>query len=368
MINRFFVFTLFILPLTIASCNQSTKTEEIISTQVHTFYYNWYGSTETDGEYLHWKHDILPHWSDTTWNNAGQFLGGNDIGANFYPKLGCYSSNDKSIIAEHFNLIKQAGVGVCVISWWGKNSFEDKSIPDYLDIAEQQGIKIAFHIEPFYETVEEFKEQLMYIHTQYGDHSAIFKSNGKPFYYLYDSYKIDSSEWSKLLNPEGTLSIRNTQFDATFIGLWVNENDGVFFTNGDFDGFYTYFASDGFVYGSTATNWQHLSEFAIQNDLIFIPSVGPGYIDTRIRPWNGANTKNREKGLYYEKMFKSATELNPDYISITSFNEWHEGTQIEPAIPKQSSNYKYEDYGPDTDPHFYIHKTRELVTKFQKKQ
>jgi hypothetical protein len=52
-----------------------------------------------------------------------------------------------------------------------------------------------------------------------------------------------------------------------------------------------------------------------------------GYIDTKIRPWNNLNTKERNNGYYYENMFKNAINLkNPSkIISITSFNEWHEG-------------------------------------------
>jgi len=338
----------------------------MITEKVHIFYYNWYGSPGLDKNYHHWDHDILPHWSDKTWNNAGGYAGGNDIGANFYPELGCYSSNDPKIISEHFRLMQKAGIGVCVISWWGKNSFEDRSIPKYLNAAGNSGIKIAFHIEPFYRSVEELREQLEYIQSQYGKHPAIFKFNNKPLYYLYDSYKITSEEWSKLLKPEGIHSVRNSNIDATIIGLWVHENEGEFFINSGFDGFYTYFASDGFAYGSTTSNWLYLSEFAAGNNLIFIPSVGPGYNDTRIRPWNNRNTKKRETGNYYEKMFKSASGLNPDYITITSFNEWHEGTQIEPAISKNLTNFTYEDYGRGIDPHFYINKTRDLIKEYLK--
>lgn len=47
-------------------------------------------------------------------------------------------------------------------------------------------------------------------------------------------------------------------------------------------GFYTYFATNGFTYGSTWKNWRSLSKFAHQNGLIFVPSVGPGYIDTQV--------------------------------------------------------------------------------------
>ena len=48
-----------------------------------------------------------------------------------------------------------------------------------------------------------------------------------------------------------------------------------------FDGFYTYFAANGFTYGSTIKNWNILSKFAKTNNLMFVPSVGPGYLDTR---------------------------------------------------------------------------------------
>jgi glycoprotein endo-alpha-1,2-mannosidase len=65
-------------------------------------------------------------------------------------------------------------------------------------------------------------------------------------------------------------------------------------------------------------------------------------------------------------MFMNAIDANPDFIGITSFNEWHEGTQIEPAVPKKLSSYTYEDYGEDTDPLFYIKKTRELISEYEK--
>jgi hypothetical protein len=63
---------------------------------------------------------------------------------------------------------------------------------------------------------------------------------------------------------------------------------------------------------------------------------------------------------------KNAVETNADFIGITSFNEWFEGTQIEPAVPKTIPSYTYEDYGKDTNPLFYTHKTRELISKYVK--
>jgi len=184
-------------------------------------------------------------------------------------------------------------------------------------------------------------------------------------YYIYDSGKVKYHEWNKLFSKQGELSLRNTELDAIFIGHWERERDGGFVTKSGFDGFYTYYASEGFMYGCTSENWPTLAKFAKENNLIFIPCPGPGYIDTRIRPWNDKNTEARESGLYYERMFMNAVNVNPDFIGITSFNEWHEGTQIEPAIPKTIPGYKYEDYGKDTDPMFYIKKTRELIDEYE---
>lgn len=365
MVSKLFYPFILCLFVSIFALGQGALDAKPVNFKVHTFYYGWFGNPEYDGKYNNWNHPIIPHWRDTTWNNAGSFPGKNDIGANYFPALGAYSSNDPEIIAKHMALIKEAGIGVLAISWWGANHFTDKSVKTYLDLAEQFGLKLAFHIEPVYKSAVEFREHLEYLDENYLTHPAVFKHNGLPLYYIYDSGKVKYYEWSKLLSTEGGLTVRNTTLDAIFIGHWERERDGGFITKSGFDGFYTYYASEGFMYGCTSTNWPTLAKFAKENNLIFIPCLGPGYIDTRIRPWNAKNTEARENGKYYERMFMNAVNANPYFIGITSFNEWHEGTQIEPAIPKTIPGYTYEDYGKDTDPMFYIKKTRELIDKYE---
>jgi len=91
--------------------------------------------------------------------------------------------------------------------------------------------------------------------------------------------------------------------------------------------------------------------------------VGPGYLDTRIRPWNAATTRSREDGAYYDRMFAAAIACGPTLIGVTSFNEWHEGTQIEPAVPMTVGDYTYEDYLP-LKPEDYLARTRAWVNRF----
>ena len=364
MIQNLFLFK-FLLYVAWFVHGQTTIDASFVDYRIHTFYYGWYGTPEVDGKFRNWDHAIIPHWRDTSWNNARNFPGFEYIGANFYPQLGCYSSNDVAIIRKHMALIKEAGIGVLAISWWGKNDFTDKSVKAYLDLAQEFGLKLTFHIEPCYKSVEQFREQLEYLTENYVTHSALFRHKGKPLYYIYDSGKVKHYDWNKLLGKNGTLTLRNTFLDAIFIGHWERRQDGEFLLKSGFDGFYTYYASEGFMYGSTSSNWLKLSRFAKEYNLIFVPCPGPGYVDTRIRPWNTRNTKDREKGTYYERMFMNAIHAEPDFIGITSFNEWHEGTQIEPAVPKSIPDYTYENYGEGVDPKFYIRKTRELVTKFK---
>lgn len=349
--------------LVLSSCDKaSTETSD----RVHAFYYGWYGNPETDGQYAHWNHSILPHGPDPRYLNAGSYPGGEDIGANFYPELGTYSSNDPETIEKHMQMFVQAGIGVLAFSWWGPDSFEEKSIPLYLDLANQYGLKIAFHIEPFFQSADEFLDLLEYINQQYGSHPAYYQFNGKPMFYVYDSYRLPASEWAILLKPEGGKSIRGTQLDANMIGIWVIRPMRDFFIESGFDGFYTYSASDQTYWASKPENWAEMAAFASQHDLLFIPSVGPGYIDTRIRPWNTNSTADRQNGEYYQQQFENAIEVNPQVISITSFNEWHEGTQIEPAVPKSIKGFTYQDYGSDQDPAVYLQLTRKWVNTFLK--
>jgi glycoprotein endo-alpha-1,2-mannosidase len=336
--------------------NCRAQERAVPDSNLFVFYYNWYGNPANDGKYCHWSHPVLPHWSDTTWNHRPSFPGGEDIGANYYPQLGCYSCNDTSIINKHMQMIAGAGIGVLVITWWGKDSYEDRSVRLYLDAASKHGLKIAFHIEPFYKTINEFKEAVCYIIDTYGKHPAFYRTEEKPMFYIYDSYKLDVREWASLFSKETPNTLRKTKYDGIFIGLWVNKNEEEFFVKGNFDGFYTYFASTGFTFGSTPENWDTLQSIAKRDKKIFIPCVGPGYCDTRIRPWNAQNTRERDNGNYYDRMFSAAIKKKPQFIAITSFNEWHEGTQIEPAIPKVIKDFTYKDYLP-LEPDYYLKRT-----------
>ena len=85
---------------------------------------------------------------------------------------------------------------------------------------------------------------------------------------------------------------------------------------------------DGIERGNGAL-FRRLCTQAHAAGLLCAPSVGPGY-DARLATRHEA-IRPRNDGLTYDRMWKTALKAGPDIVTITSYNEWQEGTQIEPA-------------------------------------
>jgi hypothetical protein len=61
-------------------------------------------------------------------------------------------------------------------------------------------------------------------------------------------------------------------------------------------------------------------------------TVIPGYDDTtQGRPAPRPITE-RHDGKTYEALWEEAIAANPDWVLITTWNEWHEGSEIEPSV------------------------------------
>lgn len=65
-----------------------------------------------------------------------------------------------------------------------------------------------------------------------------------------------------------------------------------------FDGFYTSNASNGANFFSTFKNWEKLKKFAEMYNLIFVPTVSPGFHDAKAK-YNPLR-RVRVKGQYFE--------------------------------------------------------------------
>ncbi|WSA42636.1 hypothetical protein OG946_29075 [Streptomyces sp. NBC_01808] len=96
-----------------------------------------------------------------------------------------------------------------------------------------------------------------------------------------------------------------------------------------FGGIYTYDA----IAGANDPDWGGVAAWCRQNGYVWAPSIGPGYLDDRAVPGNTSPTVDRADGAVYDRSWGYV--LDPakggpaDWVTLTSFNEWHEGSQLE---------------------------------------
>ena len=240
-----FIYALLLL-VVCAGCNNRKHTDAdndadtvkvMLDDRTISFYYNWYGNPEVDGGMKHWAHPIAPTPGPP--GDAGVISGlDDDIACNFYPELGTYSSNDVEVVRKHIQMHVKANIGVLSVTWWGESDYGNKSVSLLLDEAAKVGAKVCFHIEPFNgRSPQTIRENIQHIMDTYGNHPAFYRTQGKPLFFIYDSYLIKPEEWAGLFGEKGEISVRNTKYDGLFIGLTLKESELADIEKAGMDGF-----------------------------------------------------------------------------------------------------------------------------------
>jgi hypothetical protein len=259
---------------------------------VAAFYYPWYGSAARDGGFWHWSQ-----------NGRRPPL---DLASDFFPARGAYSSGDPRILAAQMAELRAAGVGEIVTSWWGWGSREGERLPAVIAAARAQRIRVAAHLEPYRgRTPESILADVRQL-------AAL----GIRDVYVYRARDFPASEWAPV----------NAQVKAQLpdVRMLAQTPYPGFAFAAAFDGVYTY---DIRVYGGGL--FRRFCGEAHRHGLLCAPSVGPGY--SALRATGDRSTKARRLGATYDAMWRAALDADPDQVTITSYNEWNEGTQIEPA-------------------------------------
>ena len=272
--------------------------DEVGVGEVAIFYYPWYGTEARDGQWQHWQQN------------------GNhppaEIASDWFPTRGPYSSSDVSVVRAQMREIAAMGVQTVIVSWWGGQSAEAARLPMVSRVAQDAGLRVALHVEPFAGRTPAALEADV----------NTFKAVGIRDFYLYDSTLIPDGEWA-VLNER-----------LTGVRLFANTSLPGKARAGGFDGLYTY---DVYIYDGTS--FPRVCASARRLGLVCAPSVGPGYNATRAT--GDDRVRGRAQGKVYDRMWRGAVRAEADVVTITSYNEWHEGTQIEAA---RNVGKRYESY------------------------
>jgi hypothetical protein len=273
--------------------------------RVTAFYYPWYGTVARDGAFQHWaQHGHVPP---------------DDIASAYYPLRGLYSSSDRLVVGAQMDEIRAAGIDEIAVSWWGRGSPEDTRLPEVIAAARADGVAVAAHLEPYdARSVASTEADVTYLRTL-----------GVTTFYVYRPLDLAVADWAA---AKASLHAGGARLFAQTALVGAAAAAG-------FDGVYTY---DIVVYGGS--KFARLCAEAHAVKLVCAPSVGPGY-DAR-RGSGDTVVKPRRNGATYDSMWKMALAAHADRVTITSYNEWHEGTQLEPASPRvhRRGGYRYLSY------------------------
>lgn len=335
--------------------------------RVQAFYYGWYGNPQTDGQWRHW--------------NDKNHLPADDIDSAYYPQLGAYSSADRTVVAQHMKWARQAGIGVLIYSWWGRNNYMDHNAALVLEEAAKQNIQIAWIMEPYAgRTPASVVSDIHYIYDTYGQSLAFFRvsrptkygntTTSRGLFYVYQS----TSYTDKTLAGSWRAALDGLHADTTYNAIVLGTGEDACFVDGcndltresHFDGLFVYAGSPVFALGYATMK----SNLDARNS-IFVPTAIPGYDSSRDRAGDPQlprfNTNYCASKFTYDCEWESIAAAKPEWTSITSFNEWHESTIIEPAVPKTIPSFTYRNFTNELSsaaPTFYLDKTAAGVSKY----
>jgi hypothetical protein len=304
---------------------------------VGAYYYPWYNSN--------YFHGSLPLGSSTLiyYLNPQQT-----------PELGWYNQWNPAVISQHYKWARYAGINFFVTSYWGAGSTEDSVIQDRMfDNPDRGDIKLAVFLEPVI-TPSNIAAEANYLCDKYFNRPGYFRIDDKPVVFIYVTRAMSDANLTTYIT-----NLRNAAngkgYTVYIVGDEVWGGSGAFkssrvslmdaITNYDVYGNLGagHFATDLILntWQSDCNSWRTKAH-GISRE--FIPAVSPGFNDKGVRSGHTPTSRKLYNETYafgtlLSGMLDRAKPIaDRDMIMVTSWNEWHEDSQIEPVKPAAATN------------------------------
>lgn len=273
------------------------------------------------------------------------------------PQLGNYDCMDQSVISQHVSWSKRAGIDFWISSWWGPGSPEDDVIRNghlaNKDFCAKMGYCILYEptqgnpINVSVAYITRFMNDLRYLDTTHFRQPNYLKIDQKPVLYIYLSRTMTGSVQQLFADADSLMVQRG------YAGLYV-VGDEVYWGKQ---------AEARVDWMDAVTDYNpHTSQTWVSNVTTFVANtrdqlydpwmtsinamgksfwvdVIPGFNDWGVRPEAGHPVIPRgTKSETWSAMLQTAKVILKNQVVplkvlvVTSWNEWHEDTQIEPTI------------------------------------
>lgn len=294
-------------------------------------YMDWFQSKPINGKWG-W------HWTMNHFNPDIKLDGRRQIASHYYPLIGPYDSSDPNALKCQLMLIKMAGIGGIVVDWYGKDNYYDyadinKNLEELIPLVHEAGLRFAVcyedHTVPIEikggvfsasQSVEHGQELLRWMQKHLFSQPDYLKIDGKPVLLTFGNPYYTSSQWTQIFSvlPVKPLYISESnrhEIAASYGGFdWPIPEGGTKAALKEQDAFY-----------QRANKWPFTIAAAF-------PRFHDIYSQAGVSPSLGI--VKGEDGDTYRTTLTKALQSRANVVQIVTWNDWGEGTQIEPSIEK----------------------------------
>ncbi len=151
--------------------NQAESQDDIVG----VFFYPWYENPNTSSRWRHWNGSgysppatwaacYLPNYPDSTWN----------------PSVQLYDSKDTEVLRWQDRAMARAGVDIAVASWWGIGGYEDAGLAKAIRTCKSVQWCIYYEMEAYGDpTVQRIHDDIKYVLDTYGPTRNYARIDGK---------------------------------------------------------------------------------------------------------------------------------------------------------------------------------------------
>jgi hypothetical protein len=241
-----------------------------------------------------------------------------------YPQLGRYSSDDPAVMARHIDLAKQAGIDGFIVSWKSTEVL-NRRLEQLSRIASAKRFKLAL----IYEGLDFNRKPLPVdrIHRDLTEAAERY-TRGRPFAVFDRPLVIWSGTWR--YSATDIARVVRPLRDRLLILASERNPEGVRRLSGLVDGDAYYWSSvDPRRTPGYRQKLAAMEKAAHAQGGVWIAPAAPGY---DARKLGGRRVVERRDGATLGEELDAAMMSSPDAIGLISWNEFSEGSYVEPSL------------------------------------
>ncbi len=261
------------------------------------------------------------------------------------PRDGAYQSDDAGVIARHIGQAQAAGLDGFAVHWFAPGNRTDSNFGQVLNQSPagfNSTVTFLYHILPGVNQ-QGVIDALRYLLNGYSGHPRYYRAGGKPVIMFSDMGRVPDASGAQSAAPIARWAEIRQAVDPDHNTWWIAEGLDADYLS-VFDGLYVYkidhaCCPNSYASASRWAGWARAWEQQTGQTKLWVGTVMPGWNDMNsaqghcadLRVSSAPFARDRADGAYYAKTWEAVLATQPDFVVLHSFNEWVEGSYIEPS-------------------------------------